>query len=338
MNYKSLFLGCLLIFMLSGCTRESYNPTPAKTPPIVAGSNDSPQLTPSPDVTPDQLETTISDFEHWQNTLTPQNPSQDKEVIKTILQTLLDRFVAQFDKAGWYKFDERMGTYEDLNRKVTWVHINDPVTLNFDQYFQYYDVPGVYAPGVVAIGGILTIEAKQGVGAITETLDDYRFRQPEFPFREPPVTNLINPDFYLDEHIDEMQFGDDRLSLLLFLQDNPLETEPNGNSQEHLFAVWFEQLDGQQVLVLKEKVKHGGTLPRTVSGERLQSEDRVLYFNLENGGQIMLSYTWYYLSGNTDSYSEPKALDNITWFADLPPDEQARYDEATRRLEEFINP
>lgn len=336
MNLKKMILGCLILFTLMGCNRQSYTPVPTETLSAVGESTVAPQLTPLPEITRNQVETTLSDFELWQNTLTAQNPSQDKEVIKTILQTLLDRFVAQFDKVGWYKFDERLGTYEDLNRRVTWMHINDPATVNFDQFFQYYDIPGVYADGVVAILSILTSDGKQGDGAITETLDDYRFRKPSFSFREPPGTNLINPDLILNEDVSEMQFGDDRLSWLLFLQENPLEIEPTGNTREHSFAVWFEQLEGKQVLVLEEKVKHGGTLPRTDTGERLQSEDRLLYFNLDNGGQIMHSYTWYYLSGNSDSYSEPNALDNITWFPELPAEEQARYDEASLRLEEFL--
>ncbi|MGB4595566.1 MAG: hypothetical protein WBI14_06635 [Anaerolineaceae bacterium] len=326
----------LCLAVLASCSHETYQETPQSTPAVMIQTpspmpNQETQSDPHNELEP----TTVDSFEEWQQHYTSINPTQDPVVIKSILSTLLDNYYAQFNKVGWYRFQFRSGTYEQYFLVTTWVHINDPATLGFDMLMQLYDHPR-YAAGVIVPVSLLTPSGDQGSAHITTIGDDYQFEPMNDIFSSPPESNLPHINFYTGDASEETaKFGDKVLQKVIRLLDNPFVTEINGNTQQHSFSAWFELLEDQPVFVLSTVVVHGGTLPITESGERLKSDDNLNYFNLNNGGEISHTYTLHYLSGRSDTYSEPTDYDQIQWFEVLPEAEQLIYDEACTRLEEI---
>ncbi|MBE3145305.1 MAG: hypothetical protein IMZ61_15510 [Planctomycetes bacterium] len=326
----------LCLALLASCSRETYQESPQSTPAVMI-------QTPSPmpnqetqsDPHTEAVLTPVDSFEEWQQLYTSSNPTQDPAVIKSILSALLENYYAQFNNVGWYRFQFRSGTYERNFLVTTWVHINDPATLGFDMLMRLYDHPR-YAAGVIVPVNLLTPSGDRGSAHITTIGDDYQFEPINDNFLSLPESNLHHLNFYTGEPLEEMaSFGDKVLQKAIRLLDNPFVTEINGNTQDHSFSAWFERLEDQPAFVLNTVTVYGGTLPMTESGERLKSSDNLNYFNLNNGGEISLTYTWHYLSGKSDTWNNPTDYDQVQWFEVLPEAEQLFYDEACTRLEEF---
>jgi hypothetical protein len=318
----------LLSLTLSGCQRETYQPTgtPGATEEVVsttlsaltATPGDPGAATPQPD---------------WETFYTEANPVTDSEELIAILQDLYNRFMAQFDRPGWYRFYGG----GDLGEQVFWVHISAPESRRFDGLLELYDFPEHYAPGFIWPTTVVGPEGQVGFTHGTEALDDYYFveRPDVFSFLDDLEPTLDNLGYFAGDVEGIGQFG--HLALLRRIEgiQNPVH-DHGGARRESSYAGWVGTYEGQPVFVIKMITLYSGVLPVMESGERLVRDESYTYFDLRNGGAIATKSDYWYQSGNTDE--DDWWMDNyhlVDWFETLPDREQQIYDEALRRLDEF---
>jgi hypothetical protein len=322
---NKLLLFLLMSLILCSCQREVYQPTetsgepdavvstplttPSAAPGLAANSN---PATPQPD---------------WENLYTETNPVTDSQELIRILQDLNQRFMNQLNKPGWYRFYNM-----EIDSQIKWIHLSEPESGRFDGLMDLYNYPEFYAPGFIRPNQILTLAGESASTGMTLSMDDYYFIEDEAP---PPEPNWDNLSYFT---------GCDRCmapllikSYIRWIQDPDNEIDSH-SKRDTVFQGWVGTYEDQPVFVFKSSVTYLTNMPIMQSGERLQTEEEFMYFALHNGGAIAAVANFYFPSGN--SYlgdALPYNHNNITWFEQLPEREQSLYDEASRRLHEFIN-
>ena len=274
MKNKLLLLFLLLSLTLSACQRETYpstatpgapetaGSTPTATPGLAANSN---PATPRPD---------------WETLYTEANPVSDPEELIAILQDLYDRFMAQFDRPGWYRFyDGEMG------KDVLWVYIPEPETGQFGGLLELIDNPEYYAPGFIYPRKVMGPIGQVGFTHLTETMDDYYFveRPDVFSFLDNLDPTLDNLGYFSGYVTGGGHFG--HLMLLGVIQEirDPVYSHA-GAHRESSYAGWMGMYEDQPAFVVKKATLYSGILPITESGERKVKEEGRTYFDLQNGG------------------------------------------------------
>ena len=326
-NKTLLFL--LLSLILCACQREAYQPTPTSgapdpavstpsaTPGLAADTN---PATPQPD---------------WETLYTEANPVSDPEEIIAILQDLYDRFMVQLDRPGWYRFYAG-----EAGKRVTWVHISEPESGLFDGLLELYDYPELYAPGYIWPTVVVGPDGQIGFTHQAEAMDDYYFveRPDVYSFLDDLEPSLDNIGYFAGDVEGGGQFGHLKLLRTIREVQNPVHDHGPAHS-ESSFLGWVETYEGRPVFVLKTTTLYSGVLPMMESGERLVRDESYTYFDLQNGGAIVLISDDYYQSGNVDLGEENQPTwfnyNLVEWFEALPEREQQIYDEALRRLDEF---
>jgi hypothetical protein len=320
----------LALSALSACQRETYEPTeppgdtvsallstPSATPGLAADTN---PATPQPD---------------WETLYTEADPVTDPEEIIAILQDLYDRFMVQLNRPGWYCFYAG-----EEGKRVTWVHIRAPESDLFDGLLELYDYPELYAPGFIWPTAVMGPEGQIGSTHKTESMDDYYFleREDVFSFLDDLEPSLDNIGYFAGNVYGAGQFGHLHLLRAIRGVQNPVH-DHGGAHRESSYAGLVGFYEDQPVFVLKTTTLYSGVLPVMESGERLVRDESYTYFDLQNGGAIVNISDNYYQSGNVDLGEENQpTLYNynlVEWFKALPEREQAIYDEALRRLDEF---
>jgi hypothetical protein len=334
MKMFSLVISLLLVLStLSACQRESYQPTAI---PGTAGTALSTQLSAST-VTPGLATETnaVTQQPDWETQYTEANPVTDSEELIAILQDFYDRFMAQFNQPGWYRFYAG-----EVGERVTWVHISAPETRQFDGLLELYDYPELYAPGFIWPTAVVGPEGQVGFTQKTEAMDDYYFldKDSSSNFLADHEPTLNNIGYFIGDVEGVGQFG--HLHLLRTIQsiENPVH-DHRGAYSESNFTGWIGTYENQSVFVLKTVTVYSGVLPMMESGERLVRDESNTYFDLRNGGAIVNISDNYYQSGKIDFGEENQpTLYNynlVEWFEILPEYEQNIYDEALQRLEAF---
>ncbi|MBE3086296.1 MAG: hypothetical protein IMZ64_08785 [Bacteroidetes bacterium] len=327
MNLKTkcllLFLICLL---LSACSREVYQPaesTTATQSPGISGQN---STSISSEPVPTDQTPQSSEFD-WENLYTETNPVTDSQELIRILQDLNQRFMNQLNKPGWYRFYNL-----EIDSQIIWIHLSEPESGRFDGLMDLYNYPEFYAPGFMWPLQILTLAGESASTGKTVSMDDYYFIEYEAP---PPEPNWDNLSYFT--RCDRCMAPLLIKSYICWIQDPDNEIVPK-SQKDTVFQGWVGTYEDQPVFVFKSSVTFLTNMPIMESGERLQTEEEFMYFALHNGGAIAAVANWYYPSGNSDLGDVlPYNHNNITWFEQLPEREQTLYDEASRRLHEFIN-
>ena len=333
MKYKEMLL-ILLCLPLCSCQREVYQPTEISdaqeavlstpfTVPTEAPVNAAKDLDPA---TP-QL--------GWETLYTEVNPVFDSETIIAILQNLYNRFMAQFDQPGWYRF---YGS-GDLGERVTWVQINEPETGRFNGLLQLFDYPEQYAPGFMFPANIISPDGEIGFTHGIETQDDYYFETPPdyYAFLFNLERTLDNLGYFTNDiETGSGPFG--HLMLLKAMQAVQTPVDTHGAARrEFSFEGWVSTYETQSVFIIKTTTRYSGALPiMESSGERPVREESYTYFDLQNGGAIATKSDYWYQSGNMDEGDWWMInFHLVERFENLPEREQQIYDDALRRLDEF---
>lgn len=329
---NKVWLFLLLNLILSACQRETYQPTAIPGAPEAAAST--PLSTPSatPGSAGDEPGAATSQPD-WETLYTEANPVTDSEELIAILQDLYDRYMAQFDRPGWYRFYGG----GDLGEQVFWVHISAPQSRQFDGLLALYDSPDLYAPGFIWPLVVVGPGGQVGFTHLTEAMGDYYFveRPDVFSFLDDLEPTLDNLGYFAGDVEGIGQFG--HLELLRRIEDiqNPVH-DHGGARRESSYAGWVGTYEGQPVFVIKMITLYSGVLPVMESGERLVRDESYTYFDFRNGGAIATKMDWFYQSGNSDVGDW--RMDNfhlVERFDAFPEREQEIYDEALRRLQEF---
>jgi len=318
MKNKFLFF-LLLSLILSACQREAYQPTatpgapdPAVSTPLSAPSAmpglaaDTNPATPQPD---------------WETLYTEANPVSDPEEIIAIFQDLYDRFMAQLDRPGWYRFN-----FMDI--ETIWIHVSNLESGRFDgviSLFTHEKYDGFIWPVT-----FLSLDGHYGRTVKNEAMDDFSFYALE---AQPPGPVWENLDYYLacDNCIAPVNLQ----GLIEWVQDPDTKVQPKSLKKTE-FDGWIVTFENQPVFTFRIRVTYLTNPTISSNGELTQTEEVITHFSLVNGGAISQTTNWYYQSGSALMHGTvPLNLHIKAWFEELPEQEQALYDACYRKLIEF---
>jgi hypothetical protein len=329
---KFLLLFLLLCLSLGACQRETYQPTGTPGAPEAVVSTPLAVPTEIPIESIEDLKAATPQPD-WETTYTEANPMSDSEELIAIFQDLYGRFMAQFDRPGWYRFYAG-----EVGKRVTWVHISAPESLRFDGLLELYDYPEHYAPGFIWPTVVLGPEGQFGFTHGTEAQDDYVFYEPEdvWSFLDDLEPTLDNINYFAGSVSWMGPYG--HLDLLRRINgiQNPV-SDDRGAHSESSYLGWVETYEGRPVFMLKTTTLYSGALPVMESGESLVRDESYKIYDLQNGGAIANKSDNWYQSGNSKMDDRWWMLNFhlVDWFETLPDREQQIYDEALRRLDEF---
>ena len=325
MKKKTIVIILLLLSMivLTNCQSTDQESIPVQ--PAIETTATLPTATPVPTqvslVTPDiksSQEVKVVDI-----TYTQDNPVTDNQEIITILESFVHRFLSQFSRPGWYYFSRD-------SKDCYWVHISDVENVNSFDQFLFSRKHDTYAPGFIWPFSIVLSDGSWGISRLSPRFDNYQFnqggKQSEVPL------SLDNLDYYAGGS----SFGNTGLVYFVDMLNNPNRIE-NNVEISRTFSGWVEQDGGKDVFVLLIHETFSGMKPQLESSRQLIDHiDQYTYFDLQNGGRIYEKYVYFLEDGEVVNDGLQFNQHLVQYYEVLPEEIQTVYDEAAKKLQEYL--
>ena len=334
MDNKALLIPWTVVICiaLTGCLPAAPSTPVSPDPTDPAPQGDTPEAL-QESSTPSQPKAEIStDDPELGVAYTRDHPTKDNRQIVAILDSLLDRFLAQFSKAGWYSFHYQT---DDLTHGDNfWLHIPEAGKDRFDEFLytrQYTD----YANGSVWPASLTLSDGSWGYAGIKPGMEDYQFRhggrQPEHP------TTLANLD-YFGLNWNGGVFGNTALQRFIRMVENPEDRMDEDDRAPRAFSGWVDAFEGRQVFVLLTHKTFPGSKPLLEDSHNVvDSQDVYTYFDWTNGGRIAEKSIFFLEKGGVVENEGQFNQHQVEYHETLPPDVQAIYDRATEKLRAYLS-